>query len=229
MSDYNEVLVARNLSNFNIDEIYSTPVVRDHSQYINNQGLDFVVKLGKTALSSHLSGTSDKRYIYRWFREWNSGRLEHGGIIEIPSAKASTSSELSNYSIEVPFNWINGIISAPTYNYPELSSSIYGNRFDNLYYAPGIKEAYDGNSGLGQTSRYSVLLTPVVVLSSDIDENGKYKAFDDLSAIAYPTHANNDNTQTYISIEIQKDENDSCSMVRSSIDDMLSALAPLYV
>lgn len=229
LSDYDDVLVARNLSNFNIDEIYSTPIVRDHTQYINNQGLDFVVKLGKTSSYSHLSGKSDKRCIYRWFREWNSGRLEHGGIIEIPSAIASTTSYLSNYSIEVPFNWIDNKISAPAYNYPELSDSIYGNRFDNLYYAEDIEEAYDATHNLGQSHRYSVLLTPAVVLPSDIDNVGKYHGFDVLSSQAYPTHANADHNKTYINFEIHKVKNDSFSIARSNTDDMLSAPCPRYI
>lgn len=49
-----------------------------------------------------------------WFRQWNSGYLEHGGIVKIPA---------NAVSIEVKLDWQynhNGrTCTAPIYDYPE--------------------------------------------------------------------------------------------------------------
>lgn len=84
----------------------------------------------------------------KWFREWTSGYLEHGGIVSITTT-----------STDIEFNWEYAEhetnLSAPSYSYYESSESFYGriNKFDT-------SAEYTKNGNLGKSSRYVVNITP---------------------------------------------------------------------
>jgi hypothetical protein len=44
---------------------------------------------------------------YNWCRLWNSGHLEHGGIVEIPQYTTLSSNNVSCYVISIDFTWNN--------------------------------------------------------------------------------------------------------------------------
>lgn len=94
--------------------------------------------------------TKDKT---QWFREWTSGYLEHGGIINITS--------LTSSFIDINFNWeydtnYDTNLSAPIYSYYESSESFYG-RINTFY---DEDEKYKKDKNLGRASRYIVNITP---------------------------------------------------------------------
>ena len=71
--------------------MYNANRVKSHDAYVNSQGFDYVTKFGKksyiTDVKPNTAGTEViSSLIYRWYRLWNSGYLEHGGTIEFPKS-----------------------------------------------------------------------------------------------------------------------------------------------
>ena len=244
--EFDSMLLAKNLSNFNINDAYSILKVKDHKQYVNGQGVDYVVKFGKTATQTSLipdvgGSTSTNTYLYKWYRLWNSGYLEHGGIVELPVHTITHNA--SDYEIEVNLGWqIPGEndVSAPVYDYDGETSSFYGNSFDMLYFAKHgaqtIERDNDCKYHLGHKYRYSISLTPVTVTMSDISAHSigsttvkKYKPFDEISSIAYPTFQNDDKNSTWINYEIHDQQNERFKIVRCRTSNLNDTKYARYI
>lgn len=242
-NDFDSILLASNLSNFNISDAYSRLKVRDHQQYINQQGVDYVVKFGKSAISTKVvplsteSGISlQDTMLYRWYRQWSSGYLEHGGTVEIPSKDVSATQDLSDYEYQIDLNWeVSPGVSAPIYDYPTYTSSYYGGAFDLLYFAKTSAETIQAPiltsiPHLGCTNRYTVSLTPVAITSGDISlVTQKFKPFSEISGLAYPELANDDKNATYLNFEIHEQRNASFKIVRSTTRDLRDNSIARYI
>jgi len=96
--------------------------------------------------------------LYRWFRLWSSGHLEHGGIIPCNVVTViKDKSKAENYVLSADLGWETSSTTtgelqlAEVYDYTPLSSSFYGNVTGNLYYAKRspseIREIYNSYSG----------------------------------------------------------------------------------
>lgn len=77
--------------------------------------------------------------MYRWYRLWSSGYLEHGGTVAVPKYNSSYSAKPEDYEISVQLDWpeltgANGR-NAPMYDYRRYSTSFYENSFNRLYLA----------------------------------------------------------------------------------------------
>ena len=71
------------------------------------------MSFAKQSLPSHLSGENDNRALHRWCRVWNSGYVEHGGIVEVLAARDLPScNSLSDYEVSVELDWAKGCVSA---------------------------------------------------------------------------------------------------------------------
>lgn len=129
---------------------------------------------------------------YKWFRLWNSGYLEHGGIVPIE--------QVGNTTVSLDWNYIDNDLSvvAPTYDYPESTFPFYGShtKFSN---DNGL--TYDANNNLNTTNRYVVQLTPINnILSDSLSGNNLM-------------YGNNDNQLcTYCNIEINTIKNTNFSI-----------------
>ena len=233
--EFDDVLLAKDFSNFDIKKVYNQLKMHNHSAYMNQQGMDYVVSFAKQSLPSHLSGENDNRALHRWCRVWNSGYVEHGGIVEVLAARDLPScNSLSDYEVSVELDWAKGCVSAQTYDYPSTTSSMYGSQFDDLYYAKlssdAIEFPYDASSGyIKPTNRYQVSLTPVMMVSNDISAGIKFKPYCDISAMAYPSQPNDDRNSTYVNFEVHKVNNHSFCISRSNTLCMDEMPLPRYV
>lgn len=232
--EFDSILLAKDFSNFDISKVYNQLKMRNHSAYINQQGMDYVVSFAKQAFPSHLSGRNDARPLYKWCRRWNSGYIEHGGVVKIPAAIDASYSSLSDYEVLVELDWANGNVSAQAYDYPSTTSSMYGNQFSELYYAKlssnAIEFPYEASAGyIAPTNRYQISLTPVMMLSTDISSGIKFKPYNEISGIAYPLHPNDDKNSTYVNFEVHKVSNSSFCISRSNTLCMDDSPLPQYV
>lgn len=173
--DYDSLLLAKNLSNFNISGVYNTLKIYDHGRYVNSQGVDYVMRFAKQSQPISVIPNASKTavtnsWVYRWYRLWSSGYLEHGGTIAVPKYSSSYSTKPENYEISVQLDWpeITGDNwrNAPIYDYQRYSTSFYENSFSQLYFAKDDSQAVkstisSGTLNLGLKSRYSITLTPV--------------------------------------------------------------------
>lgn len=235
-ADFNELLLKKDFSNFDVNEIYNPLTVINHTSYVNSQGFDYVIKFAKTTIPSKLSGNSDDRPLYKWYRLWNSGYLEHGGIVYVPSCNSQYSADLTSYEISVDLDWIDQSgNAAPIYDYPRLTStSFYGDQYDRLYYgnnnSSSITAVYlSSEKYLGQDNRYSVSLTPVDLIANDILSTGKYADFGSISSIAYPTYVNHDIVSTYVNVEVFRQQNESFQLIRSNTSDLTNLSVARYI
>lgn len=133
-------------------------------------------------------------YSYKnWFRQWNSGYLEHGGIVKIPA---------NAVSVEVKLDWQynhNGrTCTAPIYDYPESQFSVYGSH-DMLDVQRNIRYNKDRNL---KSSRYIVNLTPI---------NNDYEYSISGNGSSYPAMPNVN--EVYASNEVTQMTNKSFSIV----------------
>lgn len=104
--DYDSLLLAKNLSNFNISGVYNTLKIYDHGRYVNSQGVDYVMRFAKQSQPINVIPNASKTavtnsWVYRWYRLWSSGYLEHGGTIAVPKYGSSYSTKPENYEISV--------------------------------------------------------------------------------------------------------------------------------
>jgi len=82
-----EVFLRNDVSNLTLDGAYNKQQLpTTTNQYYNEDGFDCVIKFKLVHDTTN--------HTYKWFREWNSGFLEHGGIVVVSGA-----------STTVPLNW----------------------------------------------------------------------------------------------------------------------------
>lgn len=107
----------------------------------------------------HIKTHPSVKALTKWFRQWNSGYLEHGGIIDIGDRFAEDRT-IDDNSIIIKLNWSYNGLTAPTYDYPlEGLQSFYSE----------IK--YNDGGDLDQMMRYSIQITPIC---SDSDDDNAY-------------------------------------------------------
>ena len=200
--------------------IYAVPVTTKDFSEIQNRisayNATFKIVPISTELSSNISSIIDQyvmkeedvqvnyasvRYSFnRWFRQWNSGYLEHGGIVPI---------QRNAVSVIVNFDWKykkDGVEkTAPIYDYPQSSTSFYGyhDTFDE-------ERKLDSNIDLNlKRNRYVVNITPVV-------NNYKNALFGD--DVGYATMP--DKNGIYVSNEVTHMKNDSFTIITYPHDDV---------
>lgn len=242
ISGYDELLLANNLSNFTIDNVYNALRVNSHDEFVNQQGVDYVTRFKIMPFTTKVVPVStdndisiSSTMLYRWYRLWNSGYLEHGGIVEIPAYQTSASTQASCYEHIISLDWDREKEPMSIYNYPTLSTPYYGGSFDMLYFAKLSSEKVitpfpSSDSYLGYSKRYCISLTPVTMLSNDISlESSKFKPFSQISALAYPLHANDDINKTYVNFEAHEQTNTSFKITRSNTYDLRDLSTTRYV
>ena len=147
------------LSNSEIEAIKNKYVIHDLSNLDDSAKQKMTNITGSNDLLGYdqikktvTSGTNENNN-YKWFREWTSGYLEHGGIINV---------QYNNQIVNINFDWLYSndskdakIEKAPIYSYYESSESFYGrlNKFDT-------DKEYIKDKNLGRSSRYVVNITP---------------------------------------------------------------------
>ena len=239
--EFESLLLKKNFANFNIDNVYNANRVKSHDAYVNSQGFDYVTKFGKksyiTDVKPNTAGTEvSSSLIYRWYRLWNSGYLEHGGTIEFPKSSEQKTSQVSDYTFQVDLNWEQSPgISAPVYDYPETSTPYYENTFDQMYFAKTrvntIEVSIDTRlKRLGYQKRYAVSLTPVTMVSNDISASTqKIASYDVLSSLAYPSIPNDDRNNTWLNFEVHDQTNENFKLTRSNTRDLTDLSTSRYV
>ena len=239
--EFESLLLKKNFANFNIDNVYNANRVKSHDAYVNSQGFDYVTKFGKksyiTDVKPNTAGTEvSSSLIYRWYRLWNSGYLEHGGTIEFPKSSEQKTSQVSDYTFQVDLNWEQSPgISAPAYDYPETNASYYENAFDQMYFAKTgvntIEVSIDTKlKRLGYQKRYAVSLTPVTIVSNDISASTqKIASYDVLSSLAYPSMPNDDRNSTWLNFEVHDQTNENFKLTRSNTRDLTDLSTSRYV
>ena len=239
--EFESLLLKKNFANFNIDNVYNANRVNSHDAYVNSQGFDYVTKFGKksyiTDVKPNTAGTEvSSSLIYRWYRLWNSGYLEHGGTIEFPKSSEQKTSQVSDYTFQVDLNWAQSPgISAPVYDYPETKAPYYENAFDQMYFAKTgvdtIEVSIDTRlKRLGYQKRYAVSLTPVTMVSNDISASTqKIASYDVLSSLAYPSIPNDDRNNTWLNFEVHDQTNENFKLTRSNTRDLTDLSTSRYV
>lgn len=176
-TDLKSKYVMKDLDGFSLSNIQNQNLVQTHTQYINSEGFDIVNKY-IVKYDDDISSATMPVKLNRWFRLWNSGYLEHGGIIKCDST------DVSNYLYTVDFDWEyededGTILSAPIYNYDridedyifELSGQItstkdmtFYSETNNIYlnYTKDLSILYtnDDHLDIDRDSRYTITLTP---------------------------------------------------------------------
>lgn len=216
--EFSDILLKRDFSNFDVSALYNAQRMIDHDKYINDQGFDYVREFKKSSISTSLDGNYK---LYKWCRLWNSGHLEHGGIIEIPKYDEISSSNASCYIVSIDFTWANS--DRLYYDY-SISDDFYGNTTNNLYFANGVRiENYKLSSALKINNRYAISLTPIQFNENDFNKNSNLlslKSEDIITSTSYPQNSNNDLNKTYVNFETHSITNKSFCITRSRTDDL---------
>ena len=95
----------------------------------------------------------------KWFRVWNSGKLEHGGIVKADAAMASKMGDSLAYGsthYKVNLAWSDNDVKAPSYTYSIAADSFY---YESDYIDIGDKQKRkieDVSKLLDEGSRYTV-------------------------------------------------------------------------
>ena len=238
-SEINDILLARNLSNFAIEDVQSTIEVKDHDAYMNTDGFDYVVDFKRFAQQAGNSLAPGKNfYLYRWYRLWNSGFLEHGGVVRcnpIPSADYEVSNP-DNYIVKVDLTWGLGDKATAVYNYDETSGNSFGETYERYYYGnrrgdPSfpIYQQIDPEEKFLNGKHYFARVTPVVLLSSDVNL-GTY-AYNSISSLAehdYLSVATSNKVSSYVTAEVHHLKNDSFCFTRSDTDKLDGSAVQYY-
>ena len=238
-SEINDVLLANNLSNFAIEDVQNTIEVKDHDAYMNTDGFDYVVDFKRFAQQAGNSLAPGKNfYLYRWYRLWNSGFLEHGGVVRcnpIPSADYEVSNP-DNYIVKVDLTWGLGDKATAVYNYDETSGNSFGETYERYYYGnrrgdPSfpIYQQIDPEEKFLNGKHYFARVTPVVLLSSDVNL-GTY-AYNSISSLAehdYLSVATSNKVSSYVTVEVHHLKNDSFCFTRSDTDKLDGSAVQYY-
>lgn len=141
---------------------------------------------GKQTFTSHywyspvLSGYDQVKAFYhvkygentcKWFRIWQSGLLEHGGIVDCNNPSAGDSFGYGIYTVKLDWQYADS--KAPVYDYPQ----------------PGFQQFYDiqpvttdgqsvPDSTLGKTRRYSISVSPLNCCSEPYGQDATGKIND---------------------------------------------------
>ena len=238
-SEINDVLLANNLSNFAIEDVQNTIEVKDHDAYMNTDGFDYVVdfkRFGQKAGNSLAPGKNF--YLYRWYRLWNSGFLEHGGVVRcnpIPSVDYEVSNP-DNYIVKVDLTWGLGDKATAVYNYDETSGNSFGETYERYYYGDRrgdpsfpIYQQIDPEEKFLNGKHYFARVTPVVLLSSDVNL-GTY-AYNSISSLAehdYLSVATRNKVSSYVTTEVHHMKNDSFCFTRSDTDKLDGSAVQYY-
>ena len=231
-ADVDALLMSRDLSNFSLDLVPTQLKVREHDEYMNSDGFDYVISSKWMRTPVSIKGTTQNMNLYRWYRLWNSGYLEHGGLIKCPSVTDSSEeySMSSNYYVEVDLSWDHddGVV---VYNYPETSGYVDGEIYTKMYFGnklgnpndPVVGEL-DATEMTLQGSRYSVSITPVVFnYARDIDAyTGKFNDVSVLSQKDYPDESLSNKVSSYITTEVHHVTNHSFCFTKSDTDRLSS-------
>lgn len=238
-SEINDILLASNLSNFAIEDVQNTIEVKDHDAYMNTDGFDYVVDFKRFAQQAGNSLAPGKNfYLYRWYRLWNSGFLEHGGVVRcnpIPSADYEVSNP-DNYIVKVDLTWGLGDKATAVYNYDETSGNSFGETYERYYYGnrrgdPSfpIYQQIDPEEKFLNGKHYFARVTPVVLLSSDVNL-GTY-AYNSISSLAehdYLSVATSNKVSSYVTVEVHHLKNDSFCFTRSDTDKLDGSAVQYY-
>lgn len=214
---FSELLLKKDFSNFDISALYNTQQMVSHTQYINDQGFDFVRIFKKENITTNLH--SKYMPLYRWCRLWNSGHLEHGGIIEIPKYDFISSTNASCYVISIDLSWVNN--NKLLYDY-QISNNFYGSTVNNLYFSNTAEiENYKLSNQLIYDNRYVVSLTPVQFNDNDLSRN-TLNLIDEYNIVktSYPATPNNDKNKSFVNYEVFGMTNNSFCITRSRTDDL---------
>lgn len=125
---------------------------KSHYWYENNiQGFDHI-----KIFQSKKTGNG----LVRWYRLWDSGYLEHGGIIDInnPMNGDKYNQQAYTYTVNLYWNQSNGQKSI-IYDYPSQGLIQFYNREQK--YKSGYSEVMIPESYIGNTYRYNVSITPI--------------------------------------------------------------------
>lgn len=236
-----DTLLQVDLKNFDITKV-QTAKVTSHDKYVDSEGFDCVKLFAKR--QDTFTYLSNDFKTYRWFRLWNSGRLEHGGTIAVPPYPYSDYhlNLADGYVVSVNLDWEaekgDGTkIRSEKYNYQETSASFYGNVTGNLYYAktsPEVRELY-GTSDLklGPNSRYLVIVTPISFdLAADLSASKELALSNEFKVVSQEQLLNNgsgystpndDVMSSFINVEVHHMKNDSFCFTRARTKDISKA------
>lgn len=229
--EIDQVLLKNDMSNFDIDAVQNTINVAQHDQFINSDGFDYVVDYKRSWVSADII-ESKATQLYRWYRLWNSGRLEHGGIVKCNPLPSSVQKTSDPY-IFVNLKWEN---SNPVYNYDEVSSQNYGTQYEQLFYGRrqgstiDQKEIINTGSGYLGKSRYSISITPTIFNQADINHTSfKYNDISCLISCSYPeTTFDGNKNKPYLITEVHHIKNDSFCFTRSDTDTLDGSKVQFY-
>lgn len=104
----------------------------------------------------------------KWFREWNSGYLEHGGVVDILSAQDLLS---------VRLDWTYGNVVAPVYDYPDTNTDSFYGLYKVYDDVSSDVSVYNSYKNLGPNDRYVVELTPLSGRYADV-ESGRHMSIE---------------------------------------------------
>ena len=118
-------------------------------------------KLNETAVSSYTKTTEITGYTIeeptKWFKLWNSGYLEHGGIVTFPESEDSI--------VSVFLDWKYNGTTAPVYDYDsDVEESFYGMYTE---YSDATTP-FNQDGCIDSSNRYVVAITPVGDIDNDM-------------------------------------------------------------
>lgn len=143
----------------NIDE-EAVQTFQSHTIKQNLSGFDYVKEYVRDNTTAEISieiSTDTSTEIstitvdapQKWFRLWNSGYLEHGGIITVPQS--------NNSIVSVFLDWEYNGNKAPVYDYTtNVADSFYG-----LYTKYDTNEDFNQDGCIDKENRYTIAITPV--------------------------------------------------------------------
>ena len=126
----------------------------------STEGFDYVVYYHQ----KQFTDDPDKKCI-KWFRVWNSGKLEHGGIVKVDAVMASKMGDSLVYGgthYKVNLAWSDSEVKAPVYKYSIAADSFY---YESDYINIGDNKQWkieDVSKLLDESRRYTVQLTPII-------------------------------------------------------------------
>ena len=127
---------------------------------VTTEGFDYVVYYHQKQFLD-----DPEKKCMKWFRVWNSGKLEHGGIVKVDAAIAAKMGDSLAYGgthYRVNLSWSDSNVKAPSYTYAIAADSFY---YESDYLDLGDKQQRkieEVSRLLDESSRYTVQLTPIL-------------------------------------------------------------------
>ena len=123
----------------------------------SQEGFDYAVYFHQ-----HFFTGSDSKCM-KWFRVWNSGKIEQGGIVKNNSDNATKMGDSviqGGKLYKVNLAWSDSTVKAPSYAYPIASGGFY-QEADYLDVGDKVnRQIEDSSNMLDPENRYSIILTP---------------------------------------------------------------------